>query len=223
MIPSYKEESWQTQHYHLRRFNEVSTLLTLWEKSSKGGHILDVGCGRGIYQKSFGRSIYLGCDIDRQNLKRAVKRPNVKYVCADANHLPFKDNSFDLVQCSEVLEHLDSPLEATKEIVRVSKKLIVLTFPDERVMERFGKKSPAHVSKVQGQWIENALKNCRCRIISYNILYFFLPCETLDSLKIPTTRTFLRIANTVSRYLSLSFLNRLAITKTHVLMLVKQI
>ena len=223
MIPSYKAESWQTQYYHLRRFNEVTKLLTFLGKISKGDHIIDIGCGRGIYQKALRKSIYLGCDLNGQNLKRAVKAPNAEYVCADANHLPFIDNSFDIVLCSEVLEHLDSPLKTVKELARASKKMIVLTFPDERVMEKFGKKNPAHISKIQGRWVKNALKNYGYETASYNILYFFLPCETLDKLKIPATRTLLRLANTLTHHLSLSFLNKLALSKTYVLMLVKQI
>jgi hypothetical protein len=119
-------------------------------------------------------------------------------------------------------KHLDSPLKAIKELSRTSKKLIVLTFPDDSGMERFGKKNPAHVSKIQGMWAKNALKNYGYEIIFYNILYFFLPCVTLDKLKIPATRTLLRFANTLSQQLSLSFLNKLALSKTYVLMLVKQ-
>jgi ubiquinone/menaquinone biosynthesis C-methylase UbiE len=200
----------------------VAKLLTLWEKHQKGDRILDIGCGRGIYQRVIRRSTYLGCDLNSQNLKRAVKAPNAEYVCADAKHLPFKGESFDLVLCSEVLEHLDSPLKAVKELAWASKKAIVLTFPDERGMERFGKKSPAHVSKIQGLWVKSTLRNYGYETIFYNILYFFLPCVTLDKLKIPATRTLLGLANTLSHHLSLSFLNKLALSKTYVLMLVKQ-
>jgi 2-polyprenyl-3-methyl-5-hydroxy-6-metoxy-1,4-benzoquinol methylase len=146
-----------------------------------------------------------------------------EYVCADAKYLPFKGESFDLVLCSEVLEHLDSPLKAIRELAWASKKVIVLTFPDERGVERFGKKSPAHVSKIQGLWVKSTLRNYGYEIIFYNILYFFLPCVTLDKLKILATRTLLRLANTLSNHLSLSFLNKLALSKTYVLMLVKQI
>lgn len=224
MIPSYTTKSWQTQYYHLRRFNVVIKLLEIWEKSSyEARAILDIGCGRGTYLKPIRRSIYIGCDIDHQNLKKITKRTNAHYVCADANQIPFKDNFFDLVLCSEVLEHLDVPLRALKEIIRVCKKLILQTFPDETIMEALGKKNPEHVSKIQPRWIKNVLITFQCKIIFYNILYFFLPCETLDKLKIPVTRSFLRLANSLSYYLSLSFLKRLALTKTHVLVLIKKI
>jgi len=202
----------------------VIKLLEFWEKSSFNAQaILDIGCGRGIYLKSIRRSIYIGCDIDHQNLKRAIKRPNAEYVFADANHIPFKDNFFDLVLCSEVLEHLDVPLRAIKEIIHVSKKLILITFPDERGMEAFGKKTSEHVSKIQMRWIKNVLTKFEFKIVFYSVLYFFLPCEMLDKLKIPVIRSFLQLSNSLSYYLSLSFLKRLALTKTHVLLLVKQI
>jgi len=201
----------------------VIKLLEFWEKSSFNARaMLDIGCGRGTYLKAIRRSIYIGCDIDPRNLKRAIKRPSAEYVFADANHIPFKDTFFDLVLCSEVLEHLDVPSRAIKEIIRVCKKLILLTFPDERVMEAFGKKTSEHVSKIKVRWIKNVLTKFEFKIVFYSILYFFFPCEMLDKLKIPVIRSFLQLANGLSYYLSLSLMKRLALTKTHVLMLVKQ-
>jgi ubiquinone/menaquinone biosynthesis C-methylase UbiE len=204
----------------MRRFNEVAKLLTL-RKVSQNDHIIDIGCGSGTYQKALSKGIYIGCDLNSQSLKKAVKAPNAEYICADATHLPFKDNFFDIVLCSEVLEHLDSPLKAIKELARASKKMIVLTFPNEKVMERFGQKNPAHTSKIQGPWVRSALINYGYETIFHKVLYFFLPCITLDKLKIPATRNLLRLANTLSNNLSLSFLNKLALSKTYVLMLVK--
>ena len=45
--------------------------------------------------------------------------------------LPYKDNSFDLVICTEVLEHLEEPAKALKEILRVSKKYLIISVPNE--------------------------------------------------------------------------------------------
>jgi len=199
----------------------VAKLLAL-NKTSKDDRILDIGCGSGTYQKAVGKSIYVGCDLNSQSLKKAAKAPNAGYICADATHLPFKDNSFDIVLCSEVLEHLDSPLKAIKELARASKKVIVVTFPDERVMEKLGKKNPAHVSKIQSLWVKTALEKYGYKTIFHNTLYFFLPCETVDKLKIPATVSPLRLANTLSHYLSLSFFNKIALTKTYVLMSTKK-
>jgi len=204
----------------LQRFNEVAKLIAL-SKPSKNGRILDIGCGSGTYQKTTGKSSYVGCELNRQSLKKATKSPNANYICADATHLPFKDNSFDIVLCSEVLEHLNSPLKAIKELARASKKVIVLTFPDEKVMELLGRKNPAHISKIQSLWAKTALENYGYTTTFRNTLYFFLPCEILDKLKIPATGIPMRLANTLSHHLSHTPFNKIALTKTYVLMIVK--
>jgi SAM-dependent methyltransferase len=41
--------------------------------------------------------------------------------------LPFRDDAFDVVVCSEVLEHLVRPLESIAEMMRVSRRYVVLT------------------------------------------------------------------------------------------------
>lgn len=66
---------------------------------------LNLGCG---YKKDDDE---IGIDI--------IKTPVVD-VIADAHHLPFKDNSFDLVIASHVLEHLDF-IKSLDEIHRVLK------------------------------------------------------------------------------------------------------
>jgi len=89
-------------------------------------------------------------------------------------------------------------------------------------MELLGRKNPAHISKIQSLWVKAALKNYGYETTFHNALYFFLPCEILDKLKIPATRTLIRLANALSHPLSRSPFNKIALTKTYVLMLVKQ-
>ena len=43
--------------------------------------------------------------------------------------LDFDGNSFDTVTCLEVLEHLEDPQQALKELVRVSRKRVIITVP----------------------------------------------------------------------------------------------
>lgn len=64
--------------------------------------------------------------------KRFEKMPNLDYTTADLEspiakvkmdirEMPFEDNSFDVLLCNHVLEHIDDELKATKEIYRVLK------------------------------------------------------------------------------------------------------
>ena len=46
---------------------------------------------------------------------------------ADINHLPFEDKSYDFVYCSHVLEHVDDPIQASAELVRVGHRGYVET------------------------------------------------------------------------------------------------
>jgi SAM-dependent methyltransferase len=46
------------------------------------------------------------------------------------NKLPFDDNSFDLVACLDVLEHLDNPHQALRELIRVAKYSVFISLPN---------------------------------------------------------------------------------------------
>ena len=53
------------------------------------------------------------------------------FVCNSVYHLCFKESSFDLVSCCEVLEHLTEPADALKEIRRVSGEYVLISVPYE--------------------------------------------------------------------------------------------
>ena len=93
---------------------------------------LDVGCGRanGVqYAREQGYEVY-GCDISSGAVK-CWKERGVEEYCkvASADKLPYKDNEFDLVLCSEVMEHIpeDNVLNIFKEIGRVGSDKFIFT------------------------------------------------------------------------------------------------
>jgi SAM-dependent methyltransferase len=74
--------------------------------------VLDIGCGDRPYEpilRPYARS-YTGVDT--------VESPWVDVV-ARAESLPFPDSSFDCVLCTQVLEHVEDPWAAAREISRV--------------------------------------------------------------------------------------------------------
>ncbi|MDR7519551.1 MAG: class I SAM-dependent methyltransferase [Armatimonadota bacterium] len=95
-------------------------------QASPGMRALDVGCRNGYFSEILTRRGYTVHAID-------IKPDYPSAEIVDANQpLPYGDGTFDLVWCSEVLEHLDAPAAAVAEFRRVLKPggLLVLTTPN---------------------------------------------------------------------------------------------
>lgn len=113
---------------------------------SPGDRILDIGCGSGRHTCAAYRLEKVqvtGADLNLKNLKEARERLNFhdqlgehgggiwNLSAADVTRLPFPDACFDLVVCSEVLEHIPDHEKAMHEIIRVLKhgKSVVVSVP----------------------------------------------------------------------------------------------
>ncbi len=92
----------------------------------KGRAALDVGARTG-HQTQWLRELgYMVTPIDRYPCVKGVQ-------AVDANiKLPFDDGIFDLVWCSEVIEHLDDPMFSLHEMIRVTRLGgdLILTTPN---------------------------------------------------------------------------------------------
>ena len=107
-----------------RLMKETAALL---HKIDAGAQIgLDVGCGEGNFIDYLTRQKAIGpvaaVDLNHDKLRLAQSQyPHFSYFCSDIKKMNFKDNSFDYVIASEVLEHIPKPIEAIREIQRVAK------------------------------------------------------------------------------------------------------
>jgi len=109
--------------------NLLSELISL-----KPNTVLDIGCGTGYITNIMSHeldSTVIGCDMDINRISFARDNLAQEVIIGDIMHLPFKDNSFDVVVASEIIEHILSPRIALNEIRRVSKKFIIITVPNE--------------------------------------------------------------------------------------------
>lgn len=101
---------------------KLKTVFELIEKEPK--RVLDVGCASGWFlsevKRKYPKSKCVGVDVYEKATNYGRKKyKELELISADAHNLPFKTSSFDLVICTEVLEHVDSPDTVLSEIKRV--------------------------------------------------------------------------------------------------------
>ena len=94
-------------------------------KYSKGMSLLDVGAGGGPYRAAalqYGMR-YTSQDFSQldENLIREGAYTRIDIV-SDATKIPVHDEEYDVILCTEVLEHVPEPLAVIKEMARVLKK-----------------------------------------------------------------------------------------------------
>ena len=93
-----------------------------------GLRVLDIGCGGGLLAEEFAR---LGCavagvDPSKESLAAARRHAAsqglaIRYECAAGEALPFADESFEIVYCCDVLEHVTDLRQVIAETARVLK------------------------------------------------------------------------------------------------------
>ncbi|PWK54398.1 class I SAM-dependent methyltransferase [Pleionea mediterranea] len=126
-------ESGMIGQYLIRSFYQAVGSVTQPENNNE---ILEVGCGHGYstsnIQAFYPDSKIKACDIDNGLLKDAKSRcPDVEFINSSIYNLPFKNNAFKTVFCLEVLEHLEFPDLALKELKRVSSNYLICSVPRE--------------------------------------------------------------------------------------------
>ena len=100
-------------------------------RARAGMKVLDAGCGgaRGCSRKAPWEKMHIvGADIDPAVHKNPFCNETV--VCDLSKDLPFKNETFDLIHCRWVIEHLKDPLKTFCEFARILKPggwMLVLT------------------------------------------------------------------------------------------------
>ena len=118
---------------HDKRFNILHQLMG--DVSNK--KILDAGAGEGYFLSSIQSNQKFGIELSEIRVKTALKLfPKLTIGVSDVRKMPFDDNSFDIIVCSEVLEHVDGFLNAIEEFKRCIKPdgIIILSFPNENTV-----------------------------------------------------------------------------------------
>lgn len=121
------------QRWLMKQFYQTLTKLI---QDLKIKSVLDAGCAEGfglnvIKNKQSVKKL-AGLDQSVESITLGNKlHPFIEFTKGDIYRMPYKDGQFEMVMCLEVLEHLEKPKKALKEIMRVSKKYCLLSVPNE--------------------------------------------------------------------------------------------
>lgn len=107
------------------RFAYFDPIVGHWQ----GRRVLDLGCGGGLTTTCLAQrgATVVGVDLSRASLHVASRHARGHgclesvFACSRVEFLPFADASFDIVWCTDVLEHLSDLPVAIAQIARVLK------------------------------------------------------------------------------------------------------
>jgi len=136
-------------NYEKRRID--SAILSLLRKlvvARDHVKILEVGIGKGDLALKISSQLYIteisyvGIDISKEGIKiarriiRSLNSSKFEFLVADGTHLPFRPRNFDIVICSEVIEHIadkEALLREIKSALNMS-GLLILTTPNPNAL-----------------------------------------------------------------------------------------
>lgn len=119
------QKVWGTEtYYRIAKMGSLEkghpAMVFLRQLVDKASKVLDLGCGEGTRLSSLSPKSGWGIDISPKAIALAKKKyPRLHLLVGDLENLPLKKQKFDLIYSAFVFEHLDDPVKAIKEALRV--------------------------------------------------------------------------------------------------------
>lgn len=185
----------------LVRFVHNDRLNSIIEQIPKksGLKVLDAGCGEGhLISKMYNKNsdnLYYGIDITEVALQKAKERcPYAKFEKRELSNIDSYRDFFDVVVCTEVLEHVYEYNIVIEELKKVLKDngYLIITFPNETlwtisrfILMRKKSKVPDHVNSFDPDMIESSvnMKLIRQTSLPLRLFPFFISLGCLMTFK----------------------------------------
>lgn len=132
------------KHYAFSRYMSKARWSSLWHQLNEiqmlaPEIVLEIGPGPGLFKTL---AATFGITVETLDIDPALNPDHV----GSATAMPFADAAFDVVCAFQMLEHLpyEESLQAFAEMVRVSRRHVVISLPDARTVWRY----EIHIPKV---------------------------------------------------------------------------
>lgn len=142
MVKRYDIDRYYERSHPIVRWIERKRIdaLRSFADARSGDRVLEVGCGAGHVLNEFADTNRTGIDLSSTMLDRARRRlgHSVRLLRGSAEALPFANQSYDVVLCTEVLEHTRQPEQVMRELMRVAAPggRVVVSIPNEANIDR---------------------------------------------------------------------------------------
>ena len=169
----YEKSDPLTRAFFAARLRLFASLAEDYLPRAHEAKILDAGCGDGYLLQRLRQhlrtrsSLLYGCDFSIARMAEArLRADEARVAVANLKALPFSSNRFDLVMCTDVLEHVVEPKQAVHELARTVKPggLLLLAIPHEgwwqvcrALLLRFPLRVSGHINDLSPAWIGSVL------------------------------------------------------------------
>ena len=124
-------------HYEFHRYLSKARWNSLWHQLDevirlRPENVLEIGPGPGLFKHT---ALLFGIKVETLDLDPDLKPDHV----GSAMALPFALNTYDVVCAFQMLEHLpyENALLAFREMVRVSRRHVIISLPDSETVWRY--------------------------------------------------------------------------------------
>jgi len=127
------EYSGRLYQRHLELY--LDAMFALLQKTGARS-VLDAGCGEGVVYRAMRKrgfaGEWTGIDVSADAIDYAKQQsPEATWLVGSVLEMPFPSKNFDLVFSSQVLEHLQEPEKALRELVRCARQWLLISVPYE--------------------------------------------------------------------------------------------
>jgi len=146
-LPWAEDPGTSYEHWHRYAFASQFT---------SGKRVLDLASGEGYGAALLSRtsSFVVGVDIDRDAVRHARARyvsGNLSFILASAASIPIRENSFDVITCFELIEHIQEQEALLHEAKRllVSEGLLLISTPNKPEYKQTEPSNPFHTRELE--------------------------------------------------------------------------